>query len=215
MFIHSIFGEGHSCNSFLLVDKKSSKAIVIDPGLNGQKILSFLEENKIEVENILLTHGHFDHIEEVPLILEKFPQAKVYLHELEKEFLLDSKLNCSAFVHFSHKVEINIDPVLISKGEKIKFGHHIIKIKHTPFHTRGSVSYYIEDINALFGGDTLFKGAIGRSDLPTGDPSLVYKSLSKIRALPPETIVYPGHGPLTTIEDEAKNNVFLLSKVGI
>lgn len=215
MFIHSIFGEGYSCNSFLLVDEVSLKAIIIDPGLNGQKILSFVDKNNLEAESIFLTHGHFDHIEDITLIQNKFPHIKVYLHELEEDFLKDKKLNCAFFVCFNYELNINIKPHLLKSDEEIIFANNKIKVLHTPFHTRGSVCFYLEKQKALFSGDCLFKDSIGRSDLPTSDPRLVDKSLNKIKSLDLETIVYPGHGPLTTILEENHNNIFLQRKDGI
>lgn len=215
MLIHSLFGEDYSCNSFLLINEETAKALVIDPGLNGKKIINYLQKNNLELENILLTHGHFDHIQDISLLKEKYPHIKVFLHELEEDFLINERLNCSFFVRANYKVIINVETHTLKDNDIISFNNYGIQTLHTPFHTRGSVCYYIKDLDALFSGDTLFKNSIGRTDLPTSAPRLIAKSLSIIESLPLKTIVYPGHGPLSNISDERKHNYFLQRKDGI
>lgn len=216
MYVHSILAGGYSCNSYILVNKETNEAAIIDPGLNGDQIIAFLEEEGLVPTGIYLTHGHYDHIEHIPTILEKYPNLDVFIHELEKEFLVDKKLNCAYLMHFAHDVKIdNVEPILYKEGDIIEMAHKQMKVIYTPYHTIGSSCFYCEKENIVFSGDSLFRRAIGRSDLPTGSRKTVKSSLEKLIALPQETVVYPGHGKTTTIGDEQIHNIFFPSKRGI
>jgi|LSQX01.2.fsa_nt_gb glyoxylase-like metal-dependent hydrolase (beta-lactamase superfamily II) len=209
MQIHILNESDFVSNTYVLNDEKG-KAVIIDPGYgNSPSIRDFLLRRDFELEAILLTHGHFDHIRGLPSLLTAFPKAKLYMHELEKDFINDSRLNCSYLDKDIDPVIINANPIGVFDGEKINLLKRDFFVIHTPFHTRGSVCYYLPSDKMIFTGDTLFRNAIGRSDLPTGSPRTIIQSLAKIKSLPPDTKIYPGHEKSTTIERELKFNTFL------
>ena len=137
-------------------------------------------------------------------------KAPVYVHLLEEEFLVEPAYNLS--LDFLDNLYIRgLKTVLFIDGDILNIGKYRIKVIHTPFHTRGSSCFYFEDEHVLFSGDTLFHLSVGRTDLLTGSPRTLESSLKKLIVLPPETKVYPGHGPATTIGDELRLNPYLKS----
>ncbi len=199
-------------NSYLVVDKNND-AFLVDIGDRNEEIKTYLKQHNFHLKAILLTHGHFDHIENIGEFLDEDPSIAVYLHRLEKDFLLNSHLNLSMFgfkgenFHFSYQVK-NLH--LVEDQEIIKIGEEEIKVIFTPFHTQGSVCYYLKSEEVLFSGDTLFYSTIGRSDLPTSNPVLINNSLRKLLLLDDQVIIYPGHGIKTTILREKKHNPNLI-----
>lgn len=189
-------------NTYILYDEK--EAVVIDPGATNDSVINFLEKRNLSLKAILLTHGHFDHIRGVNHLLDKF-DVPIYIHQDDEIMLTDPDINCSDF----ENVVIQKKPVLLSDKDKLSFLGSEIEVIHTPFHTRGSVCYYLKDNNVLFSGDTLFKMSIGRDDLPNAIPSKRNESLKKIKALPIRTKIYPGHGSNSILEDELHFNAFL------
>ncbi len=195
-------------NTYVL--SEDGQAVVIDPGLGDTPaIRDFLVRHNLKLEAVLLTHGHFDHIRGLPYLLETFPDAPVYMHESEVDFLGDSRLNCSYLDSGIPPLSLSIKALGVSDNDALYLLKKDIRVVHTPFHTRGSVCYYIPQEKMIFTGDTLFRSAIGRSDLPTGSPRSIVQSLAKLKSLPPETKVYPGHEKSTTIERELKFNTYL------
>ena len=193
-------------NTYIIYDDKV--AIVVDPGSKNNSVSRFLETRGLTLSAILLTHGHIDHIRGVDGLVEKYGIA-VYLHQDDECMLLDSYINCSTML--GEDMVVNTKPTFIKDGEKLKlFQEDEIVVIHTPFHTKGSCCYYFINNKWLFSGDTLFKESIGRDDLPNSIPSKTYESLNKIKKLPPETKIYPGHGANSTLESELMLNHFLI-----
>ncbi len=192
-------------NTYIINEQR--KAYIIDPGTNYLEIKEYINKKNFTVVGILLTHGHFDHIVGINEIIEEF-DTKIYIHEKEKNFLFNSNLNLSGYTYDKFVVN-NKDIVLtFTEKDKLKLGTEIIKIIETPGHTRGSVCFKYK--NNLFSGDTLFKGTIGRTDLPTSNTLDIQKSIKKIVNLCSDnTIVYPGHGHFTTISKEKIENPFV------
>lgn len=190
-----------------------SHALLVDPGNNqNNRLLKHIEKLGLTIEAILITHGHYDHIEALEEMLMAFPDATVYISEDEVDVLSDPRYNLSFYgVGYTQK-ELNYIPnklVKLTDEEVFETCGYSIKMIKTPFHTKGSACYYIAKEKALFSGDTLFKSSIGRTDLPSGSQRTIDESLSKLFSLEDETKVYPGHGDITTMGREKKYNIYL------
>lgn len=199
-----------SANTYV-VGEKGGPCVVIDLGSTQTRVISYIKENHTSCSGILLTHGHFDHIRGLNNFLKEF-NCTVFIDFNDKEFLTDSKLNGSKYSE-ENQVIINTNNIYeLDDEDEINFGNgYLFKVIETPFHTNGSVCYLCEKENALFSGDTLFRGSIGRTDLPTGSERLVNSSLKKLLNLNPKLVVYPGHGETTTLDKEISSNPYLVS----
>lgn len=195
-----------SANSYVVID--NNDCVIIDLGATNNRIIDFLKENKLNCKGILLTHGHWDHMRGISKFLDEFPNTTIFIDENDDKCLIDSKLNCS--IVMGEKNIINVEPYRIEDGDELKFSSKLVfKVIETPFHTLGSVCYFFEEESALFTGDTLFKGDVGRSDLPHSASRLQTSSLRKLKLLDPEITIYPGHGDISTLKNEFKKNVYL------
>jgi len=189
----------HNCNSYLIINNQD--CLLVDPGFNHNDcLINNIKSRNLNLKGVLLTHGHYDHIEGL-LNIKNVP---VYIYKGEEKALTNSRYNCSFMSYNEFTVE-GLDIHLIDEGIINIIGIDI-EVIHTPFHTSGSVCYYIKDLNLVLTGDTLFLHAIGRYDLPTSEARNVSKSLKKLFRLPHEegndTLVYPGHGSKTTLSRE-------------
>ena len=209
MIFDCLFEEDTS--NVYIVGDDGNNVIIVDPGNNrNNHLIRHLEKLNVNVKAIFLTHGHYDHIEAVKDIKDKYKDAKIYIHYLEEEFLNNPKLNLSSRHLTNHDViEYDYETISVTDNEIIDIVNLKIKVIHTPFHTRGSVCYLLLDKQILFSGDTLFYRSIGRSDLPTGNNKQIPSSLLKLAKLDEKINVYPGHGRKTTIEQEIKYNQYL------
>lgn len=193
-------------NCYIVNRFNSKKAFVIDPGDEGEKIERYLEENELEPEAVLLTHGHFDHILGIPYLKEKY-RIPVYAGEKEQELLEDDSKNCTNMIGLSYGIK---PEYFLKDGRKIDIDEVNIQVLETPGHTAGGVCYYLPEEKLLFAGDTLFCGSIGRTDLPTGNEGRLIDSIKKkLLPLPDDVTVFTGHGEPTTIGYERKHNVFI------
>ena len=183
---------------------KGNHAIVIDPG-DLFDLDSILAQGPYTLEAVLLTHAHFDHIKGVDAIVRSH-SVPVYIHPQEVAFLKDPSLNAS--VAFYDRVSIQ-SPALPLQPGRMNLADFEIDVLFTPGHSCGSTCFIID--NALFSGDTLFQYSIGRTDLPTGSFMEMKESLVRLSSLDDQLIVYPGHGPSTTIGMEKRMNPYLLS----
>ncbi len=200
-FIYSEIFELAS-NAYLIIDSQNN-CVVIDPGANDTKILNYIKNNKLNLKGILLTHGHFDHIAGVNILLKNF-KTEVYVAEEDIRLLNNPHLNCSD--RFSRKdVVVKEVPKVLEDWQELKLLEETIQVIKTPYHTEGSVCFYLKDSKVLFSGDSLFKGSVGRMDFVTSKPELFEQSLRIILSLPSDTLVYPGHEDTTTIGEEKKN----------
>ena len=196
-------------NCYIVYDKEGT-CVIIDPGDDSETIADHIAENDLTPKAILLTHGHFDHIRGVDTFLKAFPGTAipVYLHPKDRALVSDPDLNASAIA--GEKVRGAFETIDIQDGETLDLKDCHIQVLHTPFHTKGSVCYLSLDDNALFTGDTLFKGSVGRTDLPNACPEDLLPSLRKILALKDTLVIYPGHGPLSNLGAEKSTNPYLL-----
>jgi len=186
-------------NCYIAGCEDSREAIVIDPGDEVGRILAELERYKLKVTHILNTHAHFDHIG-ANAALVKATGAPLALHRMDVPLLKER----GGAKYFGFEIPQSPDPdELLEEGSKISFGRYVLKTLFTPGHTPGHVSFYEASAGALFDGDVLFAGGVGRTDLPGGDQSRLLESIEKkLLVLPDDTVVYSGHGPTTTIGQE-------------
>jgi hydroxyacylglutathione hydrolase len=222
--IHEILPVGVlQCNCHIVGDAATREAIVIDPGDDVSQILETLARHKLTVRAILITHAHIDHVGGMAK-LHSATGAPVMMHpdDVKLYQLLPEQ---AAWLGARTPAMCNVDAPL-REGDKVRFGDFALQTLHTPGHSEGSISLYLPRESAmpaqesaeqkipepglLFAGDTLFAGSIGRTDLWGGSFEEIMRSLrGKLLALPDETIVYPGHGPATTIGEERETNPFL------
>lgn len=195
------------CNCILLGDEASAEAIVIDPGDNVSRIHRRLTEHGLTLRQILITHGHIDHIGGA-LRLKRLTGAPIYLHENDLPLLahMDEQ---AAWVGIDTP-QIAAPDAALAEGQQVGLAAYPASVLHTPGHTQGSVCLHFVPMKLLVAGDTLFAGSIGRTDLPGGDSTQILDSIhARLLTLPDETRVLPGHGPATTIGRERQSNIFL------
>ena len=191
-------------NAYIVERAGTRRAVVIDPGGDGEEILAQVAARGLAVEKILLTHGHFDHVGAVRLLRER-TGAPVHVHPADVARMTGASRQGMLFGLSVH------DPpppdVLVQEGDSVPFQDRAFRVAHTPGHTPGCVSYILGD--TAFVGDLIFAGSIGRTDLPGGDHEQLLESVrTKIFTLPDETVLFPGHGPATTVGREKRTNPF-------
>ena len=185
----------------------SDRAVIVDPGEEAERILGAVEEFGVGVDAILLTHCHFDHVGAVAPVATA-TGAPVYCPEIEVPVLADI-MSFVPWPGFGPYESYDADET-VAGGERLSLAGLEIDVLFTPGHSPGHVTYAIPDEGVLFSGDVLFKGSIGRTDLPGGDgPTLLESIRSLVDGYPPETAVYPGHMGVTTLGAERATNPFL------
>ena len=190
-------------NCFFVYREGESEVMLFDPASSGKHIYDKLKENGFEVKQILLTHGHFDHIGGADA-LRKECGAPILAMEAEKVLLEDPYVNVSAQMH--RPLTLTAD-AFFNDGDILECGDKKCRVIGTPGHTIGSCCFYFEEAGILIGGDTLFAESYGRTDFPTGKLTSLRESVKeKLFVLPDDTVVYPGHGPATTIGHEKEYN---------
>jgi glyoxylase-like metal-dependent hydrolase (beta-lactamase superfamily II) len=193
-------------NCFLIRRDGSERALIIDPGEEAPKLLGAIEQLGVTLDGILLTHTHFDHVGAVAAVA-KATGAEVWVPEKEKFVLAD--INSWVPPGFGPFEDWDAEHTLAG-GERLELAGFEIDVIFTPGHSPGHVSFSIADEEALFSGDVLFQGSVGRTDLPGGDwPTLLASIRSLIDTLPADTRVHPGHMGLTTLGAERASNPFL------
>lgn len=204
MIIQSLVVGPIMANCFIIGCEKTRKAAVIDPGDESSRILMKLAEQKLTVEYIINTHGHFDHVG-ANRKLKEATGAKLIIHALDQSML---KVLSETSAAFGLSVENSPPPdQTVQDGDIIQFGEIILTVLHTPGHTPGGISLHTDGV--VFVGDTLFAGSIGRTDFPGGDFNTLISSIkNKLYSLGDQVIVYTGHGPETTIGREKRSNPF-------
>lgn len=190
-------------NCYIVHDE--SNGVIIDPGFYDDRIIKYISENKLKIDYIINTHGHFDHILGDNEI-KKLTGGKICIHSGDLEFLKDGMKNGAIVFGFNFD-EIQCDKVL-EHNEEIRTGDLVFKIVHTPGHSPGSISLIIE--KNVICGDLIFRKSVGRSDFMGGNHDILINSIKKnIMTLPDEFTLYPGHNQSTTIGYERNNNPFL------
>ncbi|MBD3168733.1 MAG: MBL fold metallo-hydrolase [candidate division Zixibacteria bacterium] len=192
-------------NCYLVGCENTRKGIIIDPGDTGDFILSKIKENRLDIEKIVITHGHLDHIGALEYIRDLLG-IPVCIHKDDAEMLTSPDRNLSAMT--PEPVKANPAEIVLDEGQYVEFGEKKLKVLHTPGHTPGGISLYGDGV--VFTGDTIFLGSVGRTDFPYGDFEQLMQSIrDKIFTLPDETIIYSGHGPDTTVGQEKQYNPFV------
>ncbi len=188
-------------NCYLVIDEAENEAAIIDPGGSAELIISAIKESGARVTAIILTHGHFDHVVAINEV-RRFTGADVYIHSLDAVMLKDRHLS-----FLPKSFETDEPEHLLNDGDVIDIGSSSFTVIHTPGHTRGSICLMFN--YGMISGDTLFYRNIGRCDLPGGDEDTIMQSLEKLASMSIVGTVYPGHGPVTSMNDEIKFNPYL------
>jgi hydroxyacylglutathione hydrolase len=206
MLVKTIAVGALATNCYIVGCEKTKQAAVIDPGDEADRILDAVREAGLKVTHVLLTHAHFDHIGAADEVV-RASGAPLALHP--DDFPLLQAGGGALFFDFQPP-PIPGTVVSLAAGQEIGVGELTLRVLHTPGHTRGHVTFYAPAEGALFDGDVLFAGGIGRTDLPGGSFEVLLRSIGEqLMTLPDDTVVYPGHGPATTIGHERRSNPWL------
>lgn len=206
--IHEILPVGPlQCNCSIIGDEITRQAIVVDPGDDIAQVLAIIQKHQLQVQQIVITHAHIDHVGGA-MKLRQATGAPILMNQ--NDYALVKMLDLQArWLGMAPPGAVNIDRS-VGDGDTVEAGPLVANVIHTPGHTEGSVCLFFPAEQKLIAGDTLFAGSIGRTDLPGGSFDKIIRSINdKVLALPDETIVVPGHGPLTTIGNEREGNPFL------
>ncbi len=192
-------------NCYIVWDKESRQGMVVDAGGNAPELLQFIASEKLQIHFLINTHGHGDHIGANDVLRDALG-VPLRIHEADRSMLLDAKKNLSAFMGVP--VVCRAAEETLQDGQELCFADARFKVLYTPGHSPGGICLYGEGL--LFSGDSLFAESVGRCDFPGASESQLIKALQmKVMILPPETRVYPGHGPATTIGWEQLHNPYL------
>lgn len=191
-------------NSWLIVDPDARAAVLVDPGDEPERLIALVEESAAELEGIWLTHAHLDHIGGIAGVRRRWP-VPVHLHPLDLPLFARGATQAAMYgIPFEQP---DAPEHALADGQQLSVGALRFDVMHLPGHSPGHVIFRGQ--HDIIGGDLLFAGSIGRTDLPGSDPARMQASLGRVAQLPPELRVHPGHGPSTTIGEELRSNPFL------
>ena len=192
-------------NTYVLIDDNKD-CVVIDPAKAYPGLINYIKKNELRLKAVLLTHGHIDHMRGVDTLLEAI-EVPLYIGFDDEDKLTDTYANCGFFLGENTIVKSKANT--LADNDVLHLISEDIVAIHTPYHTSGSMCHYLKNTGALFTGDFILPHGVGRTDLPSGMPKELSKSMAKILALPNETKIYGGHGPFSTLENERKVNPFV------
>ncbi|MEN6307476.1 MAG: MBL fold metallo-hydrolase [Anaerohalosphaeraceae bacterium] len=189
-------------------DESKKDCVLIDPGLHPYPLVQFLQQENLNPEAVIITHGHIDHIGGVEIIRESWPKTNVYIHKADAEMLTDPNENLSMLA--GTIFQARPADVIINGQTEIRAAGMRFEVLHTPGHTPGGICLHCPSDGIALVGDTLFAGSVGRSDFPGGSHEQLIQSIqTQLLVLPETTRIYPGHGPCTTLRNEKKHNPYL------
>ena len=200
---------GSAMENCYLVSNDQGETVIFDPGAEANRIIDRIERLNLKPQAICLTHAHFDHIGAVDAVRDRY-EIDLYGPSLEGAWLTDPRLNLSAFLPGVQPItQRPLDCLWQTVGPQ-RLGNFHFTINHLPGHSPGHLIYVFQEAGFVIAGDTLFEHSIGRTDLPGGDSRTLLKGIrDHLLALPDTTVIYPGHGPATTVGEERKHNPFL------
>ncbi len=199
-------------NAYVVWQEDATFAVAIDPGAGAAAMADFLADNGLFCEAILLTHAHLDHIEGVAELVRR-TGAAIYMHPADRP-IYDRVLDMAAAFGLEVEPQPPIDHSL-EHGQQLAFGDIRLEVRHVPGHSPGHVLFYSAAGGFALTGDVVFAGSIGRTDLPGGSmQALMHSIRAHVLTLPDGTVLYPGHGPATTVEQERVGNPFLVPSFG-
>ncbi|MEX2466811.1 MAG: MBL fold metallo-hydrolase [Gemmatimonadota bacterium] len=213
MLIRTFTGGSFGQNTYLAVCQEASAAVAIDPGAGASRLVAAVQADDLTLEAIFLTHAHLDHVEGVQVVRDFQPDIPIFVHPADLQ-LYGSLPEQAAM--FGFRAEAQPEPTdEIVPGERLRFGNCGFDVRFTPGHAPGHVILVAADDGFAIVGDVVFQGSIGRTDLPGGDFKTLMSSIrEQVLTLPDETVLYPGHGPTTTVGAERTGNPFLIPHYG-
>ncbi len=200
-------------NTYVLIDEATRHCAIVDPGCytadEQQKLRDFVEQEGLKVVLLLNTHAHIDHVLGNQFVLNTWPGTPFWLHPLDLPTLRAVPTYAGPY---GFPAYAPAEPTgELAAGQAVTFGNTELEVRFTPGHAPGHVIFYHQPTAAVIGGDVLFRGSVGRSDLPGGDHDTLIRSIeTELLTLPDATTVHPGHGPTTTIGAERRSNPFLI-----
>jgi len=211
--VRTFTGGGFGENAYLAVCESSGASVVIDPGADGPRLAATIRAEGIDVRAILLTHAHIDHVDGIADVRGILPDVPIWIHPDAIPMYRAAPLQAARF-----GIEIGQLPEPTHHfvpGEPFDFGDCSLDVRFTPGHAPGHVTLYEATAGAAFVGDVVFRGSIGRTDLPGGDMKTLMRSIrQEILTMPDDTVLYSGHGPPTTVGAERMGNPFLIPHYG-
>jgi glyoxylase-like metal-dependent hydrolase (beta-lactamase superfamily II) len=208
--IHTFVLGEFQTNCFVVTTPGSNKAWIVDCGYSPAPLLQFLRDNNLEVEAILLTHCHADHIAGLDDAINVIGHVPIYVHDAERDWCANPILNLSAW--YGLPVSVTSPDRFLLGGESLELNGSRWRVVHTPGHSPGGVCYVNDASKQAIVGDAIFAGSIGRMDFPTSNPRDLRRSvLQTIMSLPDDMTIHPGHGPATTIGRERRTNPYVVN----
>jgi len=201
-------------NSFVIADESTKVAVMFDaPDHTALPLVQQCKARGWDLIGLWLTHAHFDHVADHEVVTSHFPGAKVLVHRLDEPKLQHIDVQMRMFGLPIHIAPRSADGYL-EDGQDVLIGALRARVLHTPGHSPGHVAFHFADENVLVGGDLIIGGSIGRTDFPDCDERAMARSLRRVMDLPPATRLLPGHGPISTLAEEARTNEALRAMIG-